>query len=183
MRQYWGEMCELFGILAYIVKESDPDGIEMYFTMSEKKHHSKNTTDLVDTAKARRNVLEGESNINVRLESILSEYNLKLQNQIALREGRSIDARYKDVRPLNVYIFTDAVWSSYSDPTPAIQNIVDSLVKLNDSSSRIGIQFISFGTDAKCLARLEHLDSGLGLKKYAYLILEQFFLLVSADMV
>ena len=44
MREHWDEMCGIFGILAYIVKSSGKDGIDMYFTMSDKRHNDKSTS-------------------------------------------------------------------------------------------------------------------------------------------
>jgi hypothetical protein len=167
MREHWDEMCELFGILAYIVKSSDKDGIDMYFTMSDKKHNDKDTTRLVEIVEKRKNMLRGPSNINVRLHHILGDYDRNLKNEIAMLRGRSVDAPQKFLKPLSVYVFTNAVWTRKSDPKLAIENIVNSLVALNSPASRAGIQFISFGDDPSCLDRLEHYDKGLGLKLYA----------------
>jgi hypothetical protein len=166
MRDYWDDMCRLFDILAYLVKKSDEDGIDMYFTMAEKKHNSKDVSGLVKIIKQRKNSLQGISNINGRLDHVLGEYCRGLRNEVDLRKGRSRFAPQEDKKPLTVYVFTNAQWSRKSDPLPAIKNVVESLTTLGYPSSQVGIQFISFGEDPEALKRLEHYDSGLGLDMY-----------------
>jgi hypothetical protein len=166
MRTHWDEMCQLFGILAYMVKKSDEDGIDMYFTMTEQKYNSKDVSDLVDIVSKRKNHLDGHSNINLRLDQVLSEYNRALKNEIMLRKAGSAYAPADDKKPLTIYVFTNALWSKRSDPTKAIKNIVDSLVSLGCAKSRVGIQFISFGKNQEALDRLDRYDSGLGFDLY-----------------
>jgi hypothetical protein len=165
MKQHWDEMCPLFEILAYMVKKSDLDGIDLYFTMSDKKLNNQDTTRLVDIVTERKTHLEGQSDVNIRLDHILGGYNTKLKNQIALRKQGSPYAPIQEAKPLSVYVFTNAMWTNHSDPTPAIKMIVDSLVRLEAPKNQVGIQFISFGQDQECLDRLEHLDKHLGLKR------------------
>lgn len=169
MRTHWDEMCQLFGMLAYLVKKSDEDGIDMYFTMTEKKHNSRDVSALVEIVSKRKNNLDGDSNINLRLGQVLSEYNGALKNEIALRKAGSSYAPADDKKPLTVYVFTNALWSKRTDPTRAIKNIVDSLISLGCPASRVGIQFISFGNNQGALDRLDHYDSGLGFDLYVIL--------------
>ena len=161
----WDEMCELFGILAYLVKNSNPDGIDMYFAMPAIRYHDRNTSKLVDIAKSRKSQLQSKSNINRCLENILMEYNRKLERQIDLRRVRLSDAPIEDLKPLSVYVFTNANWTERSGPEPAITRIVDSLVAMNLPASQVGIQFISFGSNEEHLQRLKEYDS-IGLELY-----------------
>jgi hypothetical protein len=156
-------MCDLFSILAYIVKGSDDDGIDMYFTMMATKYNRRHVSELVEIIKKRKAELEGTSNINDRLNQVLMEYDRAIRNQINLRKSRSPFAPAQDMKPLTVYVFTDGRWTRRSDPKPAIESLVSSLVALKYPSSQVGIQFISFGRDAEALKRFEHYDSGLGL--------------------
>jgi hypothetical protein len=162
MIPYWDEMMSVFEILAYIVKEADDDGIDLYFTMSGEKHHNKNASPLVEIVKKRRP--RGTSEISFRLEAILDSYKSRLNEQQGLRRSRSMFASKKDVKPLNLYIFTDGAWQHGSDAAPAIRSLVKDLHKLELPAKQVGIQFISFGGNKNNLERLEHLDDGLGLE-------------------
>ncbi|CAG8952521.1 hypothetical protein HYFRA_00009625 [Hymenoscyphus fraxineus] len=165
MKNHWDEMSILFGVLAYIVKKSDDDGIDLYFSMSETRHHHPDTKKLIEVVNRRKSHLEGHSSINVRLQHVLGEYNTKLRNQIALRRSGNPHIPFRDIKPLSVYVFTDGVWTPRTDPQPAIESIVGSLEELNANPGQVGIQFISFGQDPKPLERLERLDKGLKLKR------------------
>jgi hypothetical protein len=164
MRPYWDEMCSLFEILSYMVKKSDNDGLDLFFTMSNKEYNVKDTRKLVQIVTERKSRLEGQSDVNIRLDQILGRYNSNLRNQIALRKQGSPYAPIREMKPLSVYVFTNAMWTNNSDPTPAIKSIVDSLIDLGSPRGQVGIQFISFGQDQECLDRLDRLDKGLGLK-------------------
>src|ERR1700722_3051835 len=119
MRPYWSDMTTLFGILAYMVKHSDPDGLDMCFTIDSKKYNSKHTKSLVNALDNKRP--EGSSNITFILDSILNAYKMRLRSQAAQRPALSW--RKKDVRPLNLYILTDGVWQPKCDVFPAIKNL------------------------------------------------------------
>lgn len=67
-------MCQLFDILAYIVKKSDEDGLDLYFTMTEELYNRRNVSDLIDIIKKRKEKLEGPSNFNLRLNRVLTDY-------------------------------------------------------------------------------------------------------------
>jgi hypothetical protein len=162
MGPHWDEMCPLFAILAYMVKKSDDDGIDLYFTMSDTKYNDQDTKKLMEIVKGRKTRLEGQSDVNLRLDQILGGYNLNLRNEIANRGSRY--AQIRNIKPLSVYVFTNAMWTENSDPKPAIKSIVDSLISLKAQRGQVGVQFISFGDDQKCLDRLDRLDKGLGLK-------------------
>jgi hypothetical protein len=160
MRPYWSDMTALFSILAYMVKHSDPDGLDMCFTIDSKKYNSRHTTNLVNALDSKG--AQGSSNITFTLDSILNEYKTRLRSQTAQRSALSWWK--KEVRPLNLYILTDGVWQPKCDVFPAIKNLVDLLVELKLDEKQVGIQFISFGNDSDGLNRLERLDSGLNLK-------------------
>lgn len=166
MRNHWREVQNLFGLLAYMVKDSDPDGIELYFTISSNKYKSKHTKQLV---KALGNkTYEGNSNIRSSLKNIVQQYKDGLKEPITPTPsrwnlvGRST-AIAGPVRDQNVYVFTDGVWQPDCDPTEIIESLVASLKEHKVLKEQFGIQFISFGTDQEGLAMLERLDSKLNL--------------------
>ncbi|EPE26730.1 Protein kinase-like (PK-like) [Glarea lozoyensis ATCC 20868] len=164
MRPHWDEMCQLFGILTYMVKGTDNDGLDLFFTMSDQTFNDQDTTKLVDIVTQRKAHLEGQSDMSLRLDHILGRYSMDLRNKYVLRNHNSSDAANKEIKPLSVYVFTNAMWTHDSNPEHSIKTMVDSLVHVGASRHQVGIQFISFGRDPECLDRLDKLDRNLGLK-------------------
>ncbi len=145
--------------LVYMVKETDPDGVELRFSMFKDKLRFKNTKPLLEAFD--RKMAEGESNIRIPLLQILEEYEEKLENRARKKRWSR-----GPVRPLNLYILTDGVWQPHCDATEIISDMVNMLTKYGVRRENFGIQFIRFGNDADGIARLEKLDSGLGLSMY-----------------
>ena len=157
MREHWSTLKSLVAVLAYIVKTYDPDGIEMYQTMcSEKPLKSKNSSDLM--AALDRTTPSGISDIAIRLNLILSAYETKLHRA---HGGGLLSSLRKEVRPLTLYVLTDAVWQPECDAAGPIKKLVRKLESLGMSKNQVGIQFIRFGKNPLGLSRLEHLDSGI----------------------
>lgn len=71
MERHRQEVKALFGMLAYMVKGSDPDGIELYFTVSSERHKSRkgNTKELTSILEYHK--YEGDSNIRSSLKCIV----------------------------------------------------------------------------------------------------------------
>ena len=162
MQPHRKEVRDLFELLAYMVKATDPDGIEIRFTMSrEKKNRAKKTAPLL-------RILDevpyfGLSNIRTDLGDILQDFHAKSRNH---KTKTSIFNRSRSTRPIrcqNVYILTDGVWQPSCDPTTMIQKLVDSLEQNSMEREQFGIQFIRFGNDPDGINRVNQLDSGLGL--------------------
>ena|SRR6266516_6876753 len=167
MIPHWDEAKRLLDTLAYIVKDSDPNGIDLYFTITPGKETKKHTTDLLQVTEKRRppHISSRVTNIYSRLGFILGDYEEKLRG--AAKSGSSIPFFKKSVRPMNLYVFTDGLWQPSSDAETPIKSLVDTLEKLKSPMAQVGIQFIRFGNDSEELhARLERLDSGLGLERY-----------------
>ncbi|KAM0797870.1 hypothetical protein BDR22DRAFT_428266 [Usnea florida] len=156
------EVCDLLGLLAYIVKGTDPDGIELRFTMTpDRRDKARDTGPLLRTLETAP--FSGESNIRTQVGEIFQDYHAKLRDQ---KHTRSLLGRRKSRRPIrrqNVYIFTDGVWQPNCDPTDLIKKLVKGLEQNSMNREQFGIQFIRFGNDAEGIKRLNHLDSGLGL--------------------
>jgi hypothetical protein len=155
-------MISLFSILAYMLKSTDPNGIDLFFTMDSKKYHSNKSSVLVDVLWRKKP--QGISNISYRLDAVLELYKSDLREQYTPREGRSLFASSKDVRPLTIFIFTDGAWQPKCDVSSAIKKIIDLLVELKLPEKQVGIQFISFGNNPENLKRLQSLDDELNLK-------------------
>lgn len=170
MRPHRKEVRDLFGLLGYIVKGTDPDGIELHFTMArDKKERARNTTQLLHTLESVQYI--GTSNIRTQVGDILQEYHAKLREQ---KPARSLFNRMRPprpVRPQSVYILTDGVWQPGCDLTQLIRKLVISLEQYSMEREQIGIQFIRFGSNSDGITRLKQLDSGLGLSMYVHCFL------------
>jgi hypothetical protein len=103
MKEHWDDVVSLFSVFAYIAKRLDDDGLEMYFTVSAGCEKFKDTTPAVADLKSMRQTTY--SNINIRLEHILRQYQADLEHQRERRE--TFWSRAKPVKPLSLYVFTD----------------------------------------------------------------------------
>jgi hypothetical protein len=160
MKPHWKGVQKVFEALSYIVKETDPNGIDLYFTISlDYEQNSKSTTGLLRMIKTR--TLQSNTDINLRLSAILNKY------KAALAKPRSLLLLHnKPVRPLTLYILTDGVWESECNPERLIKSLVEKMIELGQDKLQVGLQFISFGNNSIGLKRMERLDSGLGLPMY-----------------
>ena len=168
MQKHWNEIKHLFDGLAYLIKELDPDGTELYFMISREWKRSEKTTPLLKILQSRDGHLQGTSNAVTTLARILQQYHDKLDKESRDREQRSrFNFREpKEVRPMNIYIFTNGVWQPECDVVTPIRRMVTKLELLGKPNDHVGIQFIQFGNDPDGTQRLEHLDSGLELLRY-----------------
>lgn len=148
MRQYKDHVTTLLDPLSYIVKDGDPDGAEVHFTVSSIKQQSKKSSVL--TSQVAGHNFGGRTDISGRLGRILRQYRVELDGK---REARQV------MRPLSIYILTDGVWEGGKDAQPPIREIIAVLRKYGYERKQVGIQFISFGNDEEGLRRLDELDS------------------------
>jgi hypothetical protein len=158
MRPYWSDVTSVLHVLAYMLKGCDKDGMDLYFTISTSKYNSKNSTGLLHPIEGKS--LQSTSDIGSRLSSILHGYETALRHHETKRWSLFGP---KVMKPLNVYILTDAVWQPQSDAAGPIISMVETLVDLRYPRKQVGIQFIQFGKNPNCTRKLERLDSGLGL--------------------
>lgn len=161
MSAYWLDVISLFSVLAWIVKRLDDDGLEMYFTISKVK------TRFTDTSRAVK-LLETTSqhtysNIDARLQEILGKYQEELGHH---REQRRSFLRSRSkLKPLSLYVFTDAAWPG-CDATIPTEAMIVKLGQLGFPKEQVSIQFIRFGNHPSGIKKLKYLDSGLR-KKYS----------------
>ncbi|KAL1635093.1 hypothetical protein SLS56_001845 [Neofusicoccum ribis] len=161
MSNHWEDVKTLFGVLAYMVKRSDPDGVELRFTIGKGHYRSGKSSELVDKLIPVHPA--GDSDIRMGLNSILSSYAQDTQKQ---NYGRNPWDKRKDSsprRPLNLYVFTDGVWQPDCNVEESIRAFVKKFLQLNIPPGDIGIQFIRFGNDPAKKKLFDHLDSGLNL--------------------
>lgn len=156
MNEHWTDVRELLDLLGYIVKHYDDNGVDIYFTNSSSKHGSvKTTTELLRVFDLYAPY--GVHDMSARLWSIVADYQEDLRKLHASR-SRLSRLSLRRVRPLSLYVLTDAVWQPVCDVSPVITSLVGSLTDLNLHKKQVGIQFIRFGHSSVGIERLEVLD-------------------------
>ncbi len=164
MHPHWEDVCNVIQVLAYMVKHSDDDGMDLCFTISSAKHNFKTTSGLHHHIRGKP--LQGTSDIGLRLSTILDEYKASLRQPPPKRRSFLRRAKRRTRKALSVYILTDAVWQPHSDASQPIESLVKTLVELDSPRNQVGIQFIHFGNDPESIRKLKHLDSGLHQERY-----------------
>lgn len=154
MLRHKEDLLRLLRVVVYLVKHTDEDGVDLYFARDLTSVHANNATRLVESVKQHK--FAAECDITRILEELLTDYGAKLEKQ-------HNHPFLSKVQPLNLYVFTDAVWTPTCNVVLAIDTIVARLTSLGKYEKQIGIQFISFGNIPDSLRRLGILDSKLGL--------------------
>jgi hypothetical protein len=171
MKSYWIEVAKVFEALSYIVKGTDPDGIDIYFTISEESvRDCKTSSKPLQVLKSRTH--QGQSDINLRLNSILDNYKASFEKHISVASHFRKPKRSS--RPLSVYVLTDGVWESETNPRKPIERVVETLLEAGKDRNQIRIQFISFGNDHVGLERLQALDAEFDSELCVYLHFRRF---------
>lgn len=168
MIPHWPDVKRVFEALSYVVKDCDPDGIELYFANSDDRGKDRNTSSLLRMLEHRG--FQGTTDISLRLTQIFHRYRDELDEKT---RSASLPLWWKrgttnSARPLSLYVLTNGAWESRCDAETPIKLLVEELKLRNMGKSQVGIQFISFGNDRICLDRLQRLDSGLGIGLYVY---------------
>ena len=172
MQQHWDNVVSLVDILAYIVKRTDEDGVDLHFTICKKlRQNEKKTSGLIDFVENNRpdppeTGAERLSNIDYCLGSILHEYQEKLEKdrqRITHGSGRNslFSSAPKPVRKLNIYVLTDGLWQPEANGIAPLRALVSSLDRLKKPADQVGIQFIQFGNEEEGTKSLSYLDSDL----------------------
>ena len=162
MKQYKDKMKHLISLLAYMVKKSDKDGIDLFFTQAGTKVNSQRSSKL--SASIHQEAFTGVSNMRGRLQTILQEHINKFGTSTQAPKrfiGRQPPPQTQ--RPLSFYILTDAKWQPI-DVGQLIKDLVQSMKAKGCPKEHVAIQFIRFGEDPASIAKLDELDHGLGLK-------------------
>lgn len=157
--------------LAYLVKNYDPNGIDLKFTQSSRKvtnaTKSKKFMEEFDRVE-----FEGETAMNIILGDLLRAHKRRITESIT--ESRGImgkvirKVRPQNTRPLSLYILTNGKWLPGSEPDGVIRDMVDFLDKHKDDvhEKQVAIQFVSFGDAQTALDLLDFLDDEMKLKMY-----------------
>jgi hypothetical protein len=161
MKPYWNQVRDTLNALGYLVKRSDLDGIDLYFTNSPEEGHSKDRKNLIKVFNGIKPA--GQCNMKVALGKILEAY----RPQCVKKEEKGFFSRKKGKKKwgLSVYVLTDGVWEDGQDELcgvyEPIATILNRLNKKGLTENHVGIQFIRFGNSEIGAKRLARLDRGL----------------------
>jgi hypothetical protein len=150
MRKYWPQVQKAFEVLAYLVKDADPNGIELYFTNSSASGQQKNRAKLLRLLQSVQ--IRGQSGLESSLSKILDR---------CIRPGLLHPLLGRSRRGVNIYVFTDGVWNGEDDTLCGIDEAIMRTAAKMTTRNSIGIQFIQFGHNATGTRRLRMLDDGL----------------------
>lgn len=166
MKPHAKRVCETVQFLAYVLKDYDKDGLEMYFMRAKGKFKSQRdrSSQLMQPLRDALRECQGTSDITHRLGEILHGYKERLTlsrqpKRLSLSFGEIFQS--SNVKPLSIYILTDGEWQEESNPSKLIINTAQFLNDFGAQDIQLGIQFISFGDDPRCITKLEQLDSEL----------------------
>ncbi|KAL8649187.1 MAG: hypothetical protein Q9210_004551 [Variospora velana] len=165
MKQYKKHIADVVSLLAYIVKDSDDDGLDIHFTQSAYKINSKRSTEISSAIYQQPYI--GISDMRGRLGTILQEHINRFGAPVT--PSRSRFGRQRSPHPqkrLSFYILTDAKWQP-TDVGEIIKDMVQKMKAKGLPKEHVGIQFIRFGEDQASIDKLDELDHGLGLNAEA----------------
>jgi len=156
MLPHWDEVLKVLEALAYLVKNMDPDGIDVQF-MNSCQHNcrGKNRKDLIK--KFRKVIPSGQCPIGVALHRVLPAYYPKQTSKRTSWLSKPVG----DQPGVNIYILTDGVWSEGQECFSTVQSHIRQLAsRLGEVGKleHVGIQFIRFGDDEVGTKRLDTLD-------------------------
>jgi hypothetical protein len=159
MQPHWNEVVRAFQALAYLVKRSDYDGIELRFAnniaVGRCAKHRKPLTAILNRIHP-----GGKCDIGLTFERIIDSIELDNNSQ---EKKWTISRRFKkNVKwGTSIYVLTNGMWEEQSD---WLSGIVDPLKKLmlrKAQRRQVGVQFIQFGNDPAGTAHLKELDDEL----------------------
>lgn len=163
MQPHWEEVINVFAALAYLVKNMDPDGMDVQFINScQHDCRGKDRKDLIK--KFRRVIPSGQCPMGFALHKILPTY---YPGQTS-RRSSWLSKSAKEQPGVNIYILTDGVWSEGQECLSTVQEHIRQLAcRLGEAGKleHVGIQFIRFGNDEIGRQRLDTLDDGAPLHR------------------
>jgi hypothetical protein len=162
MKPHRRDVDRVISLLAYMLKNCDEDGLDVYFAHTWPKINTKKSSRL--SSEVFKAPFEGISDMRSRLHQILQEHPNKFEKQFLPPKkflGHQLGPQPQ--RPLSCYILTDAKWQP-TDVGGLIKGLVQEMIANQCHKEQLAIQFIRFGNDQASIDKLDELDSGLGLK-------------------
>ena len=165
MRQYSRQVQRVIELLAYMVKKSDKDGLDIFFTQSVKKVNSQKSSKL--STSIQQEHFRGITDMRGRLQNLCQEHINKFGTLITpSRPFLGRQPAPQPQRPLSFYILTDAKWQPTDVGAFIKKDLVQSMIAKRCPKEHVAIQFIRFGNDQASINKLDELDHGLGLNAH-----------------
>ncbi|CAO2658216.1 Nn.00g059390.m01.CDS01 [Neocucurbitaria sp. VM-36] len=139
--------------LSYIVKRFDPDGLDMYFTMSKQSDYVHGTHREKLLTRFDNADFDGQSTVDYTLSRILENNNKKGWKLFRFRR--------ESAKGKSIYVLTDGKWLGNSNSLCGVPELLERVVRHINRRADLGIQFIQFGDDEVGTWRLEELDNRL----------------------
>ena len=159
MIPHWSNARELLGLLFYLVKGADPNGVDLHFTSPARHYYRiKTTTDVLGIFNQNQPRSQGHCDMSLNLSSLVGKYQKDL-NKIHARRSIFDKIRSQETRRLSLYIFTNAVWLPKCDVAPVIKALVSTINQQRLHKQQAGLQFIRFGNSELGMERLDDLDN------------------------
>ena len=175
MQTHFPTIKQVIELHGYILKGLDPTGLDVHYTQSTQKKNSKKSTQLVNNIDP-ETFVGRNTDMKGRLTQIFAEHRAKFGAMVIPElSGLSKFMRKpapEPQKPISFYILTDGKWQPNNDVANVILGLVRDMEVKNLAKEHVAIQFIRFGNDVDGIARMDHLDHGLGLKeKGMYVVL------------
>lgn len=171
MREFKGQVLDVFANLAHILEAADLNGLDVMCTSDPgNMQNSKATDKLVRFVQS--NFDKGGTSpcfIETALKTLIDKVIDKLPSGPG--ERKKLMARIKNdrVRPVSIYVLTSGVWNSSEAAREGtcgaerpINQLITELQSRNLHKSQVAIQFIRFGNYQTGIDRLTYLDDCLG---------------------
>ncbi|KAF4460656.1 kinase domain-containing [Fusarium albosuccineum] len=143
-----------FKILAYLAKQFDPDGVELYFSSRPSKRHSGDTTRLLTKFSEQQ---WDQISFEDRMGTFVDEVVIP-----RLKSWRQMFKFAKPPKPLTIFILTDGQWGvnkrGAAGVEKPIKRLIDEIISKKLSRTQVALQFLRFGHDADGKRYLEYLD-------------------------
>lgn len=161
MKQHKLNIQRLTLLLAYILKNTDENGLDIYFTQSAREVNSRKSSDIANSIL--HEAFEGKSDMRASLKRVLQQHIERFGTMVPQKSKylrRQLPPQPQ--RPLSVYVLTDALWQP-TDVGGFVKDIVQSMIIKGCPKEHVGISFIRFGDVPASINKLNTLDHGLGL--------------------
>jgi hypothetical protein len=153
MQEHWLQVLKAFEVLAYLVKDADPDRVELYFTNSDLSSQHKSRPKLLRLLQSVQT--KGQGGMELSLSRILDR---------CIRPGLLNPMLGRIKRGSNIYVLTDGIWNGEDETLCGIDEAIMRIAANMTTRNSIGIQFIQFGDNQIGTRRLQLLDDRLGQK-------------------
>jgi hypothetical protein len=157
MSKHKGEVLDMIEALSWLLKQTDPDGIELSISSSANPYHARTTSSLMA-------FLENTSTWSQKTQA---DYILDTVSKRVETYWKSIGRRLirRRPKPLNIFVLTDGMWETSTSNTVVaeagymrLEEVARCLMAANLPRTFYSIQFIRFGNDRSGASYLKHLD-------------------------